>query len=193
LTNKRSIPKTLGIIVLGIWIGVGVGIVVLAVGSSMGWISFDLTSALDIEQPSSMETGIPAPDFELLSTDGDVVSLSGLKGKFVVVNFWATWCGPCIQEMPMLEEYYNKYSPDLVVLGINEKENPNVVREFLEQIPISYPILLDRSAELAPIYQLMALPVTVFVDQEGILRFHHIGFMTEEQFDNYLFLLGVSQ
>lgn len=193
MTKKRSIPKTLGIIVVGIWIGVGVGVVVLAVGSSMGWISFDLTSALNLESSSIMETDVPAPDFELLSIDGDIVSLSGLKDKFVVVNFWATWCGPCIQEMPMLEDYYHKYSPDLVILGINQQESPNVVREFLEQITISYPILLDRSAELAPVYNLMALPVTVFIDQEGILRFHHIGFMTEEQFDNYLFLLGVTQ
>jgi thiol-disulfide isomerase/thioredoxin len=193
LTKKRSIPKTLGIIVVGIWIGVGVGVVALVIGNAMGWISFDLSSALNFEPKAFMETDVPAPEFELLSTDGELVSLSRLTGKVVVVNFWATWCGPCVQEIPMFQEYFDKYSPDLVVLGVNEQEDPELVREFEGQLDISYPILLDRNADLAPVYQLIALPVTVFIDQEGILRFHHIGIMTAEQLDNYLTLLGVTQ
>ena len=93
----------------------------------------------------------------------------------------------------MFEDYYKKYGSDLVILGINEQENPDVVRAFLDEFKVTYPILFDRTADLAPVYRLMALPVTVFVDREGILRFHHIGIMSDEQFSNYLIALGAIQ
>lgn len=193
LTEKRSFPKKIGLLVIGLWVGVAVGIVVLGVGSIMGRVSFDLDSPLNLEKASLMDTNVPAPDFELLSTDGELISLSGQQGKVVVVNFWATWCGPCVQEIPMFQDYFNQYGSDLVILGINEKESPDVVRAFLKEFNVSYPILFDRSADLAPVYRLMALPVTVFVDRDGILRFHHVGIMSEEQFSNYLKALGAIQ
>ena len=159
----------------------------------MNWLSIDLGSPLDFMQASLIETDVPAPEFELLSTDGELVSLTNLQGKVIVVNFWATWCGPCVEEIPMFQDYFERYNDQIMILGINEQEDPDEVREFLQQFGVSYPILMDRSAELAPVYRLMALPVTVFVDEEGILRYHHIGFMTEEQFSSYLTEMGVIQ
>jgi hypothetical protein len=78
----------------------------------------------------------------------------------------------------------------VVILGINQQEDAGVVRAFIQEFGVSYPILLDRSADLAPLYRLMALPVTAFIDQQGILRFHHIGAMNEQQFGDYLKALG---
>jgi thiol-disulfide isomerase/thioredoxin len=193
LTQKRSITKRLVILVVGVWVGVTLGLGALLGAKSLGWIAFDLDTPLDFESASMMETNVPAPDFELLSTDGNLVSLSGQEGKVVVVNFWATWCGPCVQEIPMFQQFHEKYAPDLVILGVNEQENAEDVREFVRQFEVTYPVLLDRDADLAPVFRLMALPVTVFVDQEGMLRYHHVGAMSEEQFNNYLKVLGVVQ
>ena len=193
MTEKRSFPKKIGIIVIGIIVGAGIGGVILAGGTALGKLSFDLDAPINLQGGSMMETGVLAPDFELLSTDGELVSLSSQRGKVVVVNFWATWCGPCVQEIPMFQDYYDQYGPDLQILGINEQEHPDEVRAFLDEFNVTYPILLDRSADLAPLYRLMALPVTVFVDRDGILQYHHIGFMTEEQFSNYLREMGVIQ
>ena len=119
----------------------------------------------------------PAPDFTLAARDGGTVSLSGLKGQVVMVNFWATWCGPCRQEMPHLEALYQRYSDlGFTLLGVNVEEDSSGADDFLAETPVSFPILFDPSSKVSELYDVVAMPSTVIVDREGNMRFIHHGY-----------------
>jgi len=135
---------------------------------------------------------MPAPDFELPDLEGNIRRLSDYKGQVVVLNFWATWCGPCVREMPMFQEFQDRY-PEMVLLGVDEEESPETVRDFLQKMGLTYTILLDEKAELARDLRVNYLPTTFFVDQQGDIRFRHYGIVTEEQLTHYLTELGVIQ
>jgi len=93
----------------------------------------------------------------------------------------------------MFKHYHDLYSPDIVVLGINQEETLELVQDFTGDLNLSYEILLDKNAVVAELYRVFGLPVTVFIDREGVLRFDHIGLMAESQFDKYLLALGVNE
>jgi peroxiredoxin len=135
--------------------------------------------------------GKPAQDFTLQDLSGNPVRLSELKGHVVVLNFWATWCGPCAVEMPGFQQIYEKYSPDLVILGVNLEESPDEVSKFVESMHITYPILLDPGGGVNRSYQIIDLPNTFFIDKQGIIRYRHIGLLSEDQFEEYLANIGV--
>ena len=142
-------------------------------------------------EPSMMiESDSPAPDFELPDLSGNTVRLSSFSGQPVVVNFWATWCIPCIEEMPMFQKYQDKY-PNFVMIGIDSDEKPQVINDFLKDKNLSYLMLLDEETVAADLYQVMVLPTTYFIDGEGTIRFRHIGAITEAQLKAYLGSLGV--
>jgi thiol-disulfide isomerase/thioredoxin len=107
-----------------------------------------------------------------------------------VVNFWATWCGPCVEEMPMFQKYQDQY-PNFVMIGVDSEEKPQVVTGFLKDMDLSYLMLLDEEAIAADLYQVLVLPTTYFIDGEGTIRFRHIGTLTEAQLKAYLGSLGV--
>lgn len=109
-----------------------------------------------------------APDFILLNLEGDVVRLSDFRGKKrVVLNFWASWCDPCIEEMPALEGIYQQYKDELVVLGVNVQEDPGAIRKFIdEEVHVTYPILLDSEGRVNLKYILL-LPSSLFIDMDG--------------------------
>ena len=118
-----------------------------------------------------------APDFDLMSRDGDSVSLSDLSGQVVMINFWATWCGPCREEMPHLEALYQRYSDlGFVLLGINVEEDSSGADDFLAETPVSFPILFDPASKVSELYEVVAMPSTVLVDRSGGLRFIHHGY-----------------
>lgn len=142
------------------------------------------------EQVLASESDSPAKDFELMGVSGQSLRLSDLRGQVVVFNFWATWCGPCVKEMPMFQEYQDNY-PSFVMLGINMEEPESTVKRFLDGSGISYRILLDTNAVVTDLYKVWMLPTTVFVDAEGIVRFLHVGEITEQQLQAYLGRLGV--
>jgi thiol-disulfide isomerase/thioredoxin len=121
---------------------------------------------------------------------GKQVKLSALRGKVVVYNFWATWCGPCVEEMPTFETYQQKY-PNFIMIGINEEEPQALVSDFLQGMDLSYLMLLDESTRVAADNKVMMLPTTVFVDEKGEIRFRHFGIMSEKQLVHYLTSLGV--
>lgn len=126
-------------------------------------------SALVGLQPAP-EPGSPAPDFTLQTLEGDTVTLSDLRGRPVVVNFWATWCPPCRAEIPALDAVYRERAGDVVILGVDVQENPATVAAFVDEIGMSYPVPLDPNAEVARLYRVRAFPTTVFVDADGIVR-----------------------
>ena len=115
------------------------------------------------------EVGYPAPDFTLLTPDGEALSLSDLRGQPVVLNFWATWCPPCRQEIPALERVYRDLEGEVVVLGIDVQESRATVASFVEAYGMTYPVVLDAEAEVARTYRVRAFPTTYFVDSRGVI------------------------
>ena len=116
----------------------------------------------------------PAPDFALPAREGSDVRLSELKGQVVMINFWATWCGPCRQEMPLLQQLQSKYEPlGFTLLGVNVENDSAAAQAWLKGVPVSFPILFDRKNEVAERFGVQGMPSTVFVDREGKVRYVH--------------------
>ena len=122
---------------------------------------------------------IPAPEFSLVDLDGKTVSLSSLRGKVVILDFWATWCGPCRKTMPLLDKFYTEMRPEnVVVYGINvweRKGDTSGVRPFLSERGTHFPILFG-SNETASDYGVRGIPTLVVIDQQGKIAFRHIGY-----------------
>jgi peroxiredoxin len=120
----------------------------------------------------------PAPSFALKSSTGEHVSLASLKGKVVMVNFWATWCVPCRQEMPHLQALYERYeSLGFELLAVNvEKNNADGVRKWLEETPVTFPVLLDGNNQVSKLYKVQTMPSTVLIGRDGTMRFIHHGY-----------------
>jgi len=124
----------------------------------------------------SANVGDPAPNFQLQNLDGEPVALSNLKGKAVLLNFWATWCPPCRREMPYIQEIYDEWPEEwLVVLAINIGESASKVEEFMQRYGLSFPVLLDTKEKVAQGYNIRHIPTTFFIDKDGIIRMKIIG------------------
>jgi len=121
--------------------------------------------------------GKPAADFALKSVGGDNFRLSEHLGEVVLLNFWATWCGPCRQQMPRLDQLHATYgSAGLVMLGMNVDDEAQRAIDFVRTLKVQYPVLLDSSKVVAPRYDLDALPMTVLIDRAGVVRFVHYDY-----------------
>ena len=121
--------------------------------------------------------GEPAPNFTLNDADGNAVSLGDLKGQVVMINFWASWCGPCRQEMPLLEQIHRKYEPlGFTLLGVNVEENSADGQAFLKDRPVSFPVLYDPENGISKLYDVVAMPSTVLIDRQGNVRYLHHGY-----------------
>lgn len=119
----------------------------------------------------------PAPDFSLQSLDGSTVRLSDLKGQVVLINFWATWCAPCREEMPLLDAIYQKYNRlGVELLGINVEDDASGARKYLNETPVTFPILFDPDGRVSKQYQVKAMPSTILVDRHGNVRHIHYGY-----------------
>ena len=120
----------------------------------------------------------PAPSFALQSNGGQQVALSSLKGKVVMVNFWATWCVPCRQEMPHLQALYQKYNGlGFELLAVNvEKNNAEGARKWLEETPVTFPVLFDPENQVTKLYKVQTMPSTVLIGRDGTMRFIHHGY-----------------
>ncbi len=125
----------------------------------------------------------PAPEIALKDNSGKLVSLTGLRGKIVVVNFWATWCIGCVQELPQLSGFYDKYQDrNVVVLGITE-DSPGEVKALSRTVRISYPILFDTAAKAHRSFEASPLPVTFIIDRTGVIREKIFGSVTEKRLE----------
>ena len=122
-----------------------------------------------------------APDFTGTTVDGQIITLSDLKGKLVLVNVFASWCGPCRVETPHLVEVYNEIDRDRVeFIGLNLQETPEAVEFFKDEFFITYPLVLNESGDLTNIYSPIGLPTTWFIDRDGVIRFRFSGAITKE-------------
>lgn len=127
-------------------------------------------------QGSVATVGSPAPDFDTVDLKGEVWSLSELKGKVVFLNFWATWCPPCREEMPSMERLYAKLPKDkFEMIALFNKDEKPAVRKFVSQLELTFPILSDEYNFAGTKYGLTGLPETFIIDKQGIIREKFIG------------------
>jgi len=160
------------------WFWTTIIAVVLIAGG--GWIIFSrslvggniATDQTAINLEPAPVAGHPAPDFELVSTDGETIRLSDFRGQPVIVNFWATWCGPCRAEFPDFQEASVDNADRLVIIGVNNTtaDQPDQVVPFMQEFGITFPIVLDETGETVKEYRILGLPTTVFIDSNGIVN-----------------------
>ena len=125
---------------------------------------------------SSLE-GQAAPDFVLKSSGGENLRLSEYRGDVVMINFWATWCGPCRQEMPLLDDLYSRYERvGFTLLGVNIDDDSRRAMKMIDELGVSFPVLFDESKEVSKLYAVSAMPVTILIDREGTVRHVHHGY-----------------
>ncbi len=147
----------------------------------------------------SQATGIAAPDFSAQTLDGKRVSLHDFHGKVILLDIWASWCGPCKQEIPFLAETDKQYrEKGLVILAVNIDKKLENVRKFIDgcQTAPGFRILLDPDAGIPPLYEIKGMPTTLLIDRKGRIRFRHQGFKadaTEDLLSEIRTLLGEDQ
>jgi peroxiredoxin len=147
---------------------------IVVLGAAMA--SCSSTPAPAPEQPSQGD-GM-APDFQLQNLDGQTVSLSSLRGRPVMLNFWATWCGPCQMEMPYMQEVFEDSDWDeqgLVLLAVNVGDSPSEIRSFMEDNGLSFTVLMDTDKSVALDYNVRGIPSTFFIDKNGIIKDVKVG------------------
>ncbi|HWQ04752.1 MAG TPA: TlpA disulfide reductase family protein [Longilinea sp.] len=132
------------------------------------------------------EVGKDAPDFSLKDLNGETVRLDDFHGKVVVVNFWATWCIPCREEMPLLQQFSVENFQDVVVLGIDLDEPRDLVASYTKQFQIDFPVLLDAGSKVADRYFIHGFPTTIVVDTDGKIMAIHIGKLTQENLMEFM-------
>ena len=153
--------------------------ILLAIGLGGAWIFYSqavttggVTGGDAAALAPAPVAGHPAPDFELKTLDGETVRLSDFAGKPVLVNFWATWCGPCRAEFPDFQEASVDNADRLVIIGINNTttDQPDMVDDFVAEMGATFPIVLDQDGTVSAAYQIRGLPTTIFVDRDGIVN-----------------------
>ncbi|MFJ5762178.1 redoxin domain-containing protein [Neobacillus sp. NPDC093182] len=131
-----------------------------------------------------LKVGAKAPDFELKTLAGDIVKLSDLKGKKVMLNFWATWCPPCKAEMPAMEEFHKEAGDEVVILAVNIDPHLDV-KAFIDENGITFPIPLDAEDKVNETYQVLSIPTTYFIDTKGNIGNKYIGAMNLDAMKQY--------
>jgi len=127
-------------------------------------------------------TGMPAADFTLTDLTGQEQRLSQYRGNIVLLNFWATWCKPCTTEMPAMQAAYDRLrEKGFVVLAVNELEDDEKVREHIRTYKHTFPVLMDRENRVANLYGVYGLPVSVFIDEAGVVQAYIKGGLLTEQ------------
>jgi len=166
----------------------GVAVVVIAiVGFAIWWFEFrsptghsvsaDALGIVDLPaaqnptgQPPVSEVGRAAPNFRLANIDGSEAQLTDYRGRWVLLNFWASWCGPCRQETPELQALYEQHDTKLLVVGVNQQEPRDTAAEFASKYDVTYPILLDRDGEVSIAYRVSSgLPISMLVTPDGVI------------------------
>jgi peroxiredoxin len=134
----------------------------------------------DADESPDIEIGSAAPSFELKTLDGKKLRLENLRGKRVLLNFWATWCPPCKAEMPELERFYHQHKKDIEVVAVNIDSQSNV-KGYAKKLGLTFPILLDEKNEVNKDYGVLSIPTTYLIDEKGKIINLHIGSMSKNE------------
>ena len=152
-----------------IWVVIGIGWIVLSRMPQGEDETEKSTQALP-------QKGYLAPALEGVTLSGSPVRLEDLKGKVVLVNFWATWCPPCRLEMPAMQALYTRYHDQgFAILAVNLQEQDDQMSAFVDEMGLTFPVVIDRAGDLSSAYRVTSLPTTFIVDREGIIRDRIVG------------------
>jgi len=145
--------------------------------SKLGWSLVTLFTMFVVSQVQAVGISDEAPDFTLKSLKGDNLRLEEYRGQVVLINFWASWCGPCRQEMPLLDRLHHRYEDTgFTVLGVNVEGDPKPAQEIVDKTKVTFPVLIDRDQRVSELYDLEAMPSTIVVDRDGVIRYIHLGY-----------------
>jgi peroxiredoxin len=134
---------------------------------------------------SAIAPATPAPDFNLHAMSGSNLRLKEQRGRVVMVNFWATWCAPCRQEMPQLVRLYEKYrATGFVLIGVNVDDDSSKAVEVAKKLGVTFPVVLDADKTVSKLYDVSTMPSTVLIDRDGKVRYVHRGYLAGYE-DNY--------
>jgi thiol-disulfide isomerase/thioredoxin len=134
--------------------------------------------------------GQPAPDFAYTLADGTTTTLSALRGRRVLINFWATWCEPCREEMPDLQRIADRYADDLVVLGINKLEQPDLFAPFAEELGVRFLLIANPAGDISDRYGAKNIPLTFVIDGDGTIVARQLGIMSYEAIEQQISSAG---
>ncbi|NOS86690.1 MAG: TlpA family protein disulfide reductase [Ignavibacteria bacterium] len=140
---------------------------------------------------NSQELNSKAPEFSMTDLNGNTIDITGLKGKVILIDFWASWCVPCKKSMPHIIELYNNRTDSLfTVIAVNVDEDKSKIEEFAKSIntEFPFPVIFDKESRLPSLYNVEGMPTTFIIDKEGIIRFKETGFTAEvkEKMDSKL-------
>lgn len=159
-------------------------------GSASGTSTIGKATLISGLTQSTAQKGSPAPDFEISYLDGRKVRLSDLKGKPILINFWATWCPPCRAEVPEIQNAYEKYKTSgFVVIAVNVQESTSAVAKFMEEFGMTFTVAIDSSGAVGRLYRVSGIPASFFVDRTGIVREIFVGSLTAAELDRLYALI----
>ena len=169
------------------------GVILLLLVSITGCASTAGGDPAPATPPVGLRVGNTAPDFTLKSLEGDTVSLSDYRGQPILVNFWATWCGPCVIELPEMQETYETYRErGFVILAVDVQEGASRVQSFVDARGLTFPVLLDAEGQVAHSYRIRGLPTSYFVHSDGTILGTQIGPVDRAWIEVYLTKAGVT-
>ncbi|MRN52707.1 TlpA family protein disulfide reductase [Paenibacillus monticola] len=143
------------------------------------WTIIQSRSSEEKESVGAIHVGATAPIFELTTIQGQKVRLADYKGQVVVINFWASWCGPCVQEMPLIDRIHQTQAPEVTTLFINVGESKGTVVDYLESQHFSFPVSIDITGKVSGLYGITGLPATFIIDESGVIRRAVLGEITD--------------
>ena len=185
--------KIIGLLVLAVMIAIVViGAVKNNMADSEALDGMALGSDVDfLPTDEGLAKGEKAPDFQLITLDGDEVKLSDYRGKKVLLNFWATWCPPCRAEMPHMKTYYDEQAKDenVVILAVNlttEDKGLGKIQDFVEEFELEFPIPMDENGDVGALYQAVSIPTSYAIDTEGRIQNKVVGPMDETMMEQLI-------
>lgn len=187
----RQSSRNILVILIGIVICLGLTGVLLVSCGIGGYLIGQRILSDDAWKLTDPRVNTEVTDFKATTVNGEEFQLSALKGRPVILNFWASWCAPCVEEMTTLQTNSTAYSDEVYIVGINADEPRRDVLEFIEEHGLTFPIVLDPDSRIQKLFNIRGYPTTFVIDSDGIIRAVHLGYLSDKIFTEYLVMVGV--